>query len=249
MKKTISLFIILLIFLKLDAKDLPKGSVVFGNSSSNRIDSLGVSLNKIFDSNLGEPKPINSEPKLIFQTKKMIGIKSNWAKAGLEYTNSKNYKLMYSKPLNISSGVSLYLRNRFTMLEFGTSYSQISSTYKTTGLISTIALDQANVEIIPSLLLFSGPTRLKIGSGISGAYIVKGTQYNNGLEYDLLKDTYKRFSFSSISEVGLVILPKRYFMIQIIGFYSIGLSNIEKNENQTSKINGYGISTGLSFTL
>ena len=25
----------------------------------------------------------------------MIGIKSNWAKAGLEYTNSKNYKLMY----------------------------------------------------------------------------------------------------------------------------------------------------------
>ena len=97
MKKTISLFIILLIFLKLDAKGLPKGSVVFGNSSSNRIDSLGVSLNKIFDSNLGEPKPINSEPKLIFQTKKMIGIKSNWAKAGLEYTNSKNYKLSSKK--------------------------------------------------------------------------------------------------------------------------------------------------------
>jgi|688.fasta_scaffold603577_1 hypothetical protein len=245
MNKIFYLLLLLLLFHKVEAESYP---VLGGNlslNSSRKLDSLVQANQNALNFLKDEP----TEPKLIIETKKMIGIKTNWAFSGLEYTNSKNHQLIYSKPLNIGSGVSFYLRRRFVMLEMGASYAQINSTYKTLGLISTISLHQTNVECIPSLLLFTGPTRVKVGSGISASYTLKGTQYNNGLDYDLLKDTYKRFSVSSISELGFVFLPKRYVMIQVVAFYSIGLSNIEKNENQTSKINGYGISTGLSFTL
>jgi hypothetical protein len=254
MNKYKFLIIAILIFHKVEAAHMPSNLEALRTTYSKKIDSLVLAINTNLDNtNLDiTSKEITSQkekPTLIFYTKKSVGIKSNWSRAGLEYTNSKNTKLIYSKPLNISSGISYYIRKRFALFEFGASYSQVSSTFKSTGLISTIALNQANLECIPSLLLFSGPIRAKIGSGLSYSYVVKGTQYNNGLEYDLLKSTFKRHYVSSISEVGLVFIPKRYLLIQVVGFYSVGLTNIEKNEHQTSKINGYGISTGLSFVL
>jgi hypothetical protein len=249
MKKIFYLLLLLLLFHKVEAENVHvhEGNLSF--NCSRKLDSLVIANQQTLKLLADEPQKAGVEPKLIIETKKNIGIKTNWAFSGLNYTNSKNYQLEYSKPMNIGTGISLYLRRRFVMVEIGASYAQINSTYKTLGLISTISLHQANVECIPSVLLFTGPTRLKVGSGLSGAFNIKGTQYNNGNDYDLLKDTYKRFSVSSVSELGVVFLPKRYVMIQVVAFYSLGLSNIEKNENQTSKINGYGISTGLSFTL
>jgi len=170
--------------------------------------------------------------------------------SGIIFTNDEDKKLPYTRRLSTGWHAGYTFLSGAIMVDSRIGFTRLESQYNDVGISSSLSMDFFRTSFIGSLITAEDKIRIKVGTGFSTGHLFAGEQRTNTITTDLITNkVYNQTELASIIEVGAVFQPDKKTLIQFCYFFRRGLTDMEKNNNQTTKTIGNGMQMSVHFGL